>query len=157
MLSHDEFRQQKGDFEMKKEQNRHSLHLIRQKRTVACRHCRGCSRIRLCQNFAQRHAQRRLHPFRPSPKRTALPLWQKAVQIFSRQKNAVCSSANSTRAEKHSPGKACGRERKYTRKGRTAMPFTSSTRTPARTVSSRKPGDVSTTAAWISACVPARA
>lgn len=66
------------------------LHLIRQKRTVACRHCRGCSRIRLCQNFAQRHAQRRLHPFRPSPKRTALPLWQKAVQIFSRQKNAVC-------------------------------------------------------------------
>ena len=30
MLSHDEFRQQKGDFEMKKEQNRHSLHLIRQ-------------------------------------------------------------------------------------------------------------------------------
>ena len=42
MLSHDEFRQQKGDFEMKKEQNRHSLHLIRQKRTVACRHCRGC-------------------------------------------------------------------------------------------------------------------
>ncbi len=66
------------------------LHLIRQKRTVACRHCRGCSRIRLCQNFAQRHAQRRLHPFSPSPKRTALPLWQKAVQIFSRQKNAVC-------------------------------------------------------------------
>jgi len=30
MLSHDEFRQQKGDFEMKKKQNRHSLHLIRQ-------------------------------------------------------------------------------------------------------------------------------
>ena len=30
MLSHDEFRQQKGDFEMKKEQNRYSLHLIRQ-------------------------------------------------------------------------------------------------------------------------------
>ena len=138
------------------------------KRTVACRHCRGCSRIRLCQNFAQRHAQRRLHPFRPEPKaHRSPPVAKNRPDILPPEK---CRLRNcrmyirflpvprTPRAQKSiRPAKPAAEKENTPEKG--AQPCRSlrpQEHRPERYLQ-ESPATFPQPLRWISACVPARA